>query len=462
MKLTSNTPDIYTRYQDTSIKAPSVEDGNAPAGDAKQGKIYTSEIGNTAGYDADYSASITDVKSTVYTTGTNFIYDIDMTYVAVFQSITATDPGYYGSNLFKAGEAFVIKGQANDWVRGYIASIKSIVTTLGPLPNEVTFDIRLACTVIQGDPKVITVNDKFLWKRQMYQDESTFKDAYVPINLSATVDSTSGKGYFYWDDVNQESRKYILSLRDVSSTTNPTPSLFFINGKTPNPETKIKAFNAGSTITTYKILDKGEPGSSRKQLTIKGSGTGEIASSIRGADGRLLTNDYIIYDAIVGTNNIYVYSEAPISNQGVVFYPAPVQPGTYIDGLPSLGNTTDFYVNGVAIPPGVPTTGRYLNLDLFDASTGVAIVITPAWRDSLLNTKAVTHDGVTQNTVGTGYAGKVIVAEEVIPTRTRWFYDPVIYGTLSSGSYAWTVCAIYDEINKLYTEWAPEEYISIL
>jgi hypothetical protein len=460
MKLTSNTPGIFSRYQDISIKAPSVEDGNAPANDIKQGKIYTSEINAAAGYDVDYSAAITDVKSTVYTTGTNFIYDIDIQYVATFQSITATDPGFYGSNIFKAGEAFVIKGQANDWVRGYIANINEIIPTITS-PTQITFDVKLACTVIQGDPMAISVNDKFLWKRQIYQDESTFNEAFVPVNLSATFDKVTQKGYFYWDDINQESRKYILSLRDTSSTGTPSPFLFNIYGKIGNPNTKIKVFNAGSTITTYKILDKGEPGNSIKQLVIKGSGTGEEVYTIRDTNGQLLTNEYTVYDAVVGANNIYVYSDTPIDYQGTVIYNSPVN-GTYIDGLPSLGSATDYYVSGTSFPPGVPTTGRYLNLDLFDASTGLPIVITPAWRNSILNIKAVTHDGVYINNTGTGYTGKVIASEEIIPARTRWFYDPAIYGLLAPGTYAWTVCAIYDEINKLYTEWAPEEYITIL
>lgn len=462
MKLTSNTPGIFSRYQDISIKAPSIEDGNAPANDIKQGKIYTSEIDTADGYDVDYSAAITNVKSTVYTTGTNFIYNIDIQYVATFQSITATDPGFYGSNIFKAGEAFVINGQANDWVRGYIASINEITPTITS-PTQITFDVKLACTVIQGDPMAISVNDMFLWKRQIYQDESTFNEAFVPVNLSATFDKTTNKGYFYWDDINEESRRYILSLRNTTSTGTPTPKLVEVNGKVANTATSFLAFNTN----TIKILDAGEPGSSNKSLIIKGSGTGAAGITRRDENGKLIINGFTFYNAVVGSNIIYVYSDGPIltaGNQSVagnVSYPFP-NFNTYVEGLPPLSATTDYYVDTIGVPPGVPATGRYLSLGLNSTLTGAPITITAAWRNSMLNKKIKTHDGVLLTSAGTGYAGKVIVAEEQLPTRTRWYHNPAIYGSLAPGTYAWTVCAIYDEINKLYTEWAPEEYITIL
>lgn len=466
MKLTSNTPDIFTRYQDISIKAPSVEDGNAPADDIKQGKIYTSEVGTAAGYDVDYSADITNIKSTVYTTGTNFIYDIDIQYVATFQSVTATDPGFYGSNLFKAGETFVIKGQANDWVRGYIASINEITPTITS-PTQITFDVKISCTVIQGDPTATSVNDKFLWKRQIYQDESTFNEAFVPVNLSATFDKTTNKGYFYWDDINQESRKYILSLRNTASTGIPVPTLINVNGIVANPSTSFTTFAVGG-INAVKILNTGEPGNSNKSLIIKGTGSGAVGFTKRDANGKLLINEFTLYDAVVGGNTIYVYSDEPTSITGnqsyansATQYPDPNY-NTYVEGLPPLTFVTDYYVFTKGVPPGKPTTGRYIALGLNSATSGAPITITASWRNSMLNKKIKTHDGVLLALTGTGYTGKTVVTEEQIPARTRWHYDPAIYGALASGTYAWTVCAIYDEINKLYTEWAPEEYITIL
>lgn len=469
MKLTNNTPPIFSKYQETSIKAPSVEDGNALANDIKQGKIYTSEVDPVAGYDVNYAAAITDVKSTIYTTGTNFIYVIGMTYVATFQSPIATDPGYYGSNIFKAGEAFVIKGQNNDWVRGNIAKVIDITPTPGPLPAEITFDVKLSCTIIQGDPLAISVNDEFFMKRQIYQDESTFNEAFAPVNLTATFDLLDGHGYFYWDDINQESRKYVLSLRNIASTATPQPRLIAVNGKVANPSTTFKALITSSGgINTVEIINGGEHGISNKSLITKGTGTGTAGFTKRDSSGKLLINEFTFYDAVVGSNIIYVYSDAPTnvgSNQSladqIAQYPDPNY-NTYVEGLPPLPFTNDYYVFTKGVPPGKPTTGRYVALGLHNAASGLPIVITAAWKNSMLNKKIKTHDGVLLTSTGSGYVGKAVITEEQIPARSRWFYNPAIYGTLAAGTYAWTVCAIYDEINKLYTEWAPEEYITIL
>jgi hypothetical protein len=309
----------------------------------------------------------------------------------------------------------------------------------------------------------ISVYDEFLWKRQIYQDESTFNEAFVPINLSATFDKTTNKGYFYWDDVNEESRRYILSLRNTTSTGTPIPKLVEVNGKVANPSTSFLAFNTN----TIKILNVGEPGISNKSLVIKGSGTGAAGITRRDENGKLILNEFTFYDAVVGSNTIYVYSDGPIltaGNQSVagnVSYPFP-NFRTYVEGLPSLTTTTDYYVHSIGVAPGVPATGRYLALGLRNAATGAPIIITAGWKNSMLNKKIKTHDGVLLTSIGTGYVGKVIVTEEQLPARTRWYHNPAIYGSLSPGTYAWTVCAIYDEINKLYTEWAPEEYITIL
>jgi len=62
--------------------------------------------------------------------------------------------------------------------------------------------------------------------------------------------------------------------------------------------------------------------------------------------------------------------------------------------------------------------------------------------------------------IGGSYTGKVIAFPKKTQERARFYADPNYWGSFSSGTtWAFSVSAIYDEINKLYTEWSTEEYV---
>ena len=456
MKIRNNAPEIYSTFQDQALRAPSIEDGNVPAGEL-QGKIFTSEITLADDYSISYIAALSFAPTAnLRETGTLNTYTFVITYTATLEPAPATNPGFFGSNIIKEGDPFTVKSpssiNAHDWVRGYISKINNVSFTV--LGSVYTYTYTLSCTVTQGQPLDMKAGDRFSWNRQLYQDPSTFNDANPPINLSVSYDKNTSDLYFYWDDANQESRKYRIMAREVDDPSNYF--IYYVNGLEQNPDVSLTPFLGGGTITTIKINKPVNNIASPKMLDIKGAGSGALAVMYPGSDGSLTINEFTVYDATVGTNDIYVYSDKPITKYfGNKDWPTP-NLFSYIDGLPVLLGTSDFYVdNYTQVNPG---NNRYLKLDVRRADGGL-INITPAWRSSILNTKVSTHDGVLKVSGGS-YIGKIIASPKKTSDRARFYADPAIFGAFLPGTmWAFSVSAIYDEINKLYTEWSTEEYI---
>jgi len=452
MRIRNNAPEIYSNFQDQVLRSPSIEDGNVPSGEL-QGKIFTSELTSADDYSVSYEASLlTAPTSQISVTGELSTFTFIVEYDATLET-SATNPGLYGSNIIKDGDTFVVKSSTHDWVRGYIAKVTDISFTIAGSTYSYTY--TLTCVITQGQPLDMESGDVFAWNRRLFQDPSTFNNAVPPINLSVSHDRNTGDLYFYWDDVNQESRKYRIMARDVSDPTNYF--VYNVTGLDQNPDISLTPFVGGGGITTIKINRTAGNIAGPKLLDIKGTGTGGLASMIPDIDGNLTINEFTVYDATVGTNQIYVYSQKTIAQypNGNPTWPAPYL-FSYIDGLPVLLGTSDFYVDNKTFP--VPGNGRYLRLDVRRADGGL-INITPAWRSSILNTKIKTHDGILKSSGGS-YTGKVIAFPKKTQERARFYADPNYWGSFSSGTtWAFSVSAIYDEINKLYTEWSTEEYV---
>lgn len=453
MRIRNNAPEIYSNFQDQFLRSPSVEDGNIPEGEL-QGKIFTSEITASDDYSVSYSAKIVSVSSNLRETGNLSVYTFVIRYDAILSPSPATNPGLFGSNLIKNGDPFVVAVPSGDWVRGYIGSVKDITFT--PAGSTYTYTYTLECAVTQGEPLTIKAGDLFDWNRQLYQDPSTFNNAVPPINFSASYNRDTQDLYFYWEDVNQESRKYRIMARDVSSPSNYF--IYTVPGKDQNAKISVKPFVSAGVITTYKIEDPGTNAANIKALNIIGSGTGAVAYTYLNDKGELLINEFTVYDANVGGSEIFVYSEKPIYDAITTYRDWPIPNlGSYVDKLPSLNSTSDFVIDGVSVVGG---NNRYLMITLKEAETFNSLNIMPAWRSSILNTKIHTHDGVVNVNNGTGYTGKVIARAKETSQRPNFYADPVYWGSFLPGTtWAFSVSAIYDEINKLYTEWSIEEYI---
>jgi len=459
MKLRDNTSPIYSFYQDQSLRAPSIENGNPPDGEL-QGKIFTSELTSADDYNVSYIALVSSVSSTIRETGNLNVYKIVIDYSAVLES-GATNPGLYGSNIIRNGDPFLIESTTHDWVRGYINNVDDISFTIAGSTYNYTY--TLSCTIIQGDPLSLTTSDSFKWNRKLYQDESTFKDAYPPKNFSASYDRNTQDLYFYWDDVNKESRRYRIMARDTSDPSNYF--FYYVKGKTQNPAISIKPFLLSGGVATYKILDPSTDAASIKSLTIKGTGSGAFAYTSLNDDGSLRIDEFTVYGVNVGTNQIYVYSDKTVSftfPNSFVYegWPIPYL-RSYVENLPAHTTTsgTDYFVS--ANSQVYTGNNRYFVLNLTDANTGVNPSFSLAWANQVLNKKIKLHTGILTSLTGSGYGEKAIASPKKSSDRARFYVDPdlVLLPFLPGSTWAFSVSAIYDEINKLYTEWSTEEYI---
>jgi hypothetical protein len=452
MKLTNNTPKIFRTYQDQAIRTPNIEDGNTVA-NSKQGKIFTSEIDIESGYFNDYTANVVSTALLLNQTGNQYSCFIVIDYTVV-QEPSATNPGFYGSDIIKENDVFTIVSGAKDYVRGYITKISDTQVVL-TAPSTYTYTYSLVCTIIQGDPVTISNLDTFIWKRSLYMDKTSFDDAYVPINLKGAKNNQTGEINFYWEDIQKESRRYLLKLRNAATSNPPIYGLFPVTGTIANGDVSLLPFLDGiGNITTIKIEKPGKSIHSDRTLDIVGSGSGESWRTNFDYNGSLRIDDCRMYywDPFF-TNQILVQIDRTERETGN--YPIP-KIGSYIEGLTSLGSTRNFYIQNVTA-----ISNREYVLDISDAATGLPIVGTPVWATANINKTLKIHSGVERLSAGGGYFGKARASLKKIPNNSRFYIDPNIL-PIPSGKWAWSVAAIYDEINnKIYTEWTPEEYLQL-
>jgi len=324
------------------------------------------------------------------------------------------------------------------------------------MPN-VTYTYNLQCSIIQGNSMTITTGDDFVWKRSLVMDEANFEEANYPINLRSSLNYNTRELFFYWDNVNKESREYRLSFRFSLSSLPPNYTIIKVHGNTANPKTELTAFSNGSNsqISCIRIDDPGIDMNSNRTINIKGNGTGALFATMLDNNGSLMINDFYVYDCTIGTNKLEIVSEK-MRPEFKAQYPKPNN-HSYIEGLPVLGTHKYFFVDNI-----VSTAYNTYTVDVFDAETGLPIVITAAWKNSILNTYIKTHDGVYAINLGNGYTGNLKAEVKKIPDNVQAYVDPQIPGSVIPGigtDWAWSVSAIYDDTNKKYTGWAPEDYI---
>lgn len=452
MKLTNNTPKIFRTYQEQAIRTPNIEDGNTVA-NTKQGKIFTSEIDAVSGYSNDYEANVISSTLLLSQTGNQYSCSITIDYT-VFQESGATNPGFYGSDIIKENDVFTIISKNKDYVRGYVTKISDAQVAL-TAPSTYTYTYTLVCTVIQGDPVTISNVDTFIWKRSLFMDQTSFDDAYVPINLKAARNNQTGDINFYWEDVQKESRRYLVKLRNAVSSDPPIYGLLPVTGTIANGDVSLTPFvNSAGIITTIKINNPGKNIHSDRTLDIVGTGSGEVWITHFDYAGSLHIDKCRMYNwDPLFPNQIYVQISHTERDTGD--YPGP-KLNAYVEGLTSLGSTRNFYIQNV-----LAFSNREYLLDIGDADTGLPIVGTPVWAAANVNATLNIHNGVERIAAGTGYFGKARATLKQIPNNSRFYIDPAIF-TIPSGKWAWSVAAVYDEINnKTYTEWTPEEYLQL-
>ena len=457
MRLPNNTPKQFSWFENKGLENPQLEDGNTPSG-TNQGKIYTSEITTNDYYNTNYSSPIVTVVSSRKTKGNDYSSFITVEYVADLAGVHATNPGFFGSNLISENDSFSIKSVDMDWVRGIVTKVLN-VSYIQLSPGSFSYNYELQCSIIQGDPMLIKTGKgtSFLWKRSLVMDKANFNEANPPINLKGSLNYNTRELFFYWDKVNKESREYRLSLRFSQSSNNFSYTIIKVHGNTANPTTSLTPFiNFGtSQLSCIRINDQGIDMNSNRTIDIKGTSSSAIFATFLDNNGSLLKNEFYLYDCVVGTNKIYLVSEK-MRPEYLTQYPVP-NSHSYAEGLPTLNDTSDFYIHNV-----ISLTYNQYEVEIFEAKTGLPISITVPWKDAAIGTYIKSHDGVYSINLGIGYEGDIKAEVKKIPDNVQAYIDPQIPGSVIPGpgtTWAWAVSAIYDDINKQYTEWSPEDYI---
>ena len=79
---------------------------------------------------------------------------------------------------------------------------------------------------------------------------------------------------------------------------------------------------------------------------------------------------------------------------------------------------------------------------------------------SFTNQSVQIHNGVYINNNGSGYS-KANINIQQLSNNASFYYNPDIWGVLPSGDYYWSVCSIFDEDRKTYSNWSDENLITI-
>jgi len=461
MRLPDNTPKQYTWFETKGLDNPHIEDGNTPDG-SNQGRIYTSEVTTYDGYNVNYVAPIVEAVSSLSSKGNVYSSNITIKYLAYLVGNDATNPGFYGSNIISENDTFTIQGESHDFCRGVVTKVLDI-SYVQNTSTEFEYTYVLQCSILQGDPLTIrpiinvSPGDTFLWKRSLIMDESNFNNAEPPINLRGSLNFNTREVFFYWDNVNQDSRKYRISFRFSGESTNLSPTIIKVCGNTANSDTALTPFisSTNSQVSCIRIDKQGIDMNSDRTVEIIGNGNGAKFATKLDVNGSLLIQEFHIYDATVGTNKLYILAEK-MRPENTSLYPSPNN-HSYIEGLPVLSDTKHYYIHNVT-----PLSYNTYEVELFDAETGLPVVITSDFASSVVFTYIKSHDGVYSINLGSGYTSGIKAQVKRIPDNVKAYIDPEVPGTIipaEGTAWAWAVSAIYDDINKLYTQWSIEDYL---
>ena len=460
-------PDYIRNVEDLYLNsiAP-IEDGNTNGNFLDKGVIYVTEsidindpkvippaITGIDYYNTGFKSPILSLSPKYSQTGYTYTYEIVVEYTAAEgASPLVTNPGLYGSNLFKSGDFFTVISQndSHDYIRGLVIDVLDVAVS-GPFGDEYTYEYNLLCNINEGDPLKMDVGDYFVWRRQIFTDKNNQKISSPPINLLSTL--RDGKVFFRWLDPTDSARKYNLRIRQERQSDGGGITYYFIPGTNANGTEQIVLTPfIGSTgtyvesLTTVKIENTGRLYSRSPEINIVGTGTGANVSVFLDNNGSVKKEFYYIYDADDTTSTIY------IQNRNVEQIP---KIPSYVEGLGS-----DLFVSSVTGASGASSGHYEINLNY---ASGASYGFTGTSAD-LIGKGIFIHNGALVQNQGSNY--KRIAYAQV----TQYETDDIYYlnkgtvtatGTLGYGDYYWSVCSIFDESDKNYTEWSVEYPLNV-
>lgn len=433
-----------TTNLDRYLVVPPVEDGNAPSGVINQGFIYTAESIDDFYYDTEYSSPVLSVTSRRSSTNVGYVYEIVVEYTAK-EAPTANTPGLYGSNLIKKGDFFTVTSlnDSHSYVRGAVVDVLD-VTVSGPVADVYTYEYNLLCNISDGDALLIEAGDNFVWKRRIFTDAANEPIKAYPTDLLATLRSDGV--YFRWIDQTGDSYKYNLRVREEKQSDGGGITYFKAPGVRANGNGAITLLpflgTTGAyfkTITTVKIIDAGAQYSVNPTIRIVGTGTGASLSCVLDDSGSIKKETYRVYEADYTTGEISITTKNPTYEPFTSAYVENLSEDVCVDSVTNLGD------------------GNW-TITLIKTS-GDAYTFNSSYADSLIDKELTVHTGILVINGGNDY-------RRTAYTDVKKFSDEDIYyipaGSLTAGGYYWSVCSIFSQDNKTYSEWTPESYIKVM
>lgn len=432
-----------TTNLDRYLSVPPIEDGNAPSGVINQGFIYTSESIDSDYYDTEYSSPVLSVTSRRSSTNVGYVYELVVEYTAK-EAPAANTPGLYGSNLIKKGDFFTVTSlnDSHSYVRGAVVDILDISVS-GPVADVYTYEYNLLCNISEGDALLIESGDNFVWKRRIFTDKSNESIKAYPTELLSTLRSDGI--YFRWVDPTGHSFKYNLRVREENQSDGGGIRYFKAPGISANGDGAMLLTpflgTTGSylnTITTVKIQNGGSLYSVDPTVDIIGTGTGASVICFLDDNGSLRKETYRIYDTDYITGTIRMETKYP-------------------DYSPSISAYVENLSDDVCIKTATDLGYGKWEITLIK-TTGEDYTFASSYADSIIDKELTVHTGILVSNGGTDYRRTAYANIKKYDAEDIYFIPT---GTLLSGGYYWSVCSIFSQDNKKYSEWTPESYINI-
>ena len=444
MRQPNNQPNERQKFLDSNLDVNPFEDGNTPE-NTVQGFIYTSEIDNTDYVDA-YEGIVSSLTSEKFRTGNDNFYTIRVTY----KTDNSVADGWFGSNLIKEGEPFImINGTGPstfDYFKGAIVNIIDIEVTIGP--STTSYRYNLLCNLTEGDPGYLSPTGGQIFKtnRRLF----TEKTKSFPVDLHAS--SENGVVRFEWTDETELAVSYRINVRVANDPINSTTLL--VNGNHANFYGSIETQLSSGSATDWKITDSNY-GCSFEVIPVNFIASGNLPSVNLHTDscGSIEISEWeVLHISSWNLNpNYMVLTIQPRGKKSWANLDSLIFPQALWFEFDSLD------IKGY-VRVATPTTRQdtysvtiYPNrlISEWDNLTGEERL------ERLIRQKLKIHTGIEVLSTGSNMTKPPKISYDKYSTNTKFVYP------IGSGDWYWTVASVFDCEQKTYSEWSPEELLIV-
>jgi len=446
-----NSISVIQRNLDEALQVNPIEDGNTPGINPNQGYMYTSEI-NDSDYTNAYKFVVDSIFSNKSITGNNSYFQIAVSYEATDEGAYG---GWFGNNLIKTGDTFVLKPDLTyefNWVKGSVVAVVDTIINSTNTP-VITYTYILACAFTEGLTTNLPQGVLIPGDVDFYTDRRVFmeKDDKAPVNLLSSI--RNGKVQFSWEDPTSLAVKYKFIFRSEDNSYDS--GVFPICGNTWNFNGKVQAkINSLGEVYTVKIIDPGTTiGWEETYPTIITSTLGitpPVIALYNDGYGSLGIINYKIVEVSSVSANTITCKITRIDNNLNLTGPPPVK--TYVD-LYQNKHLGDARISLTGI-----TIDVYTNVEIEYESGFTYTTLADAQAD-LVGREIKCHSGAFIANSGLDMNKEPILEYDKYNENIKNVYEVTNFP--GTGTYYWKVASIFDYNEKTFTEWSQEAKLII-